>query len=182
MASCHRGAVAAIAYGLDADSHLTQPSPSPPAATVPSHRCPAHYLWAMLLARLFESLRLVCPSCGADMRIVAFITETATVRRSGGRAALVSACHISACQRLPRPPGDATLAPASAARAVALSIPIPLFPVPAARSTGRFSHQEQHNIAAALLPNQPVPDPHGTGLNDCPDGDHERRNNGSKSA
>jgi len=35
----------------------------------------------MLLARLFESLPLVCPSCGADMRIVAFITETAPVRR-----------------------------------------------------------------------------------------------------
>ena len=33
----------------------------------------------MLLARLFESLPLVCSCCGADMRIVAFITET--VRR-----------------------------------------------------------------------------------------------------
>ena len=35
----------------------------------------------MLLARLFESLPLVCPNCGADMRIVAFITETDPVRR-----------------------------------------------------------------------------------------------------
>jgi hypothetical protein len=33
----------------------------------------------MLLARLFESLPLVCPNCGAEMRIVAFITETAPV-------------------------------------------------------------------------------------------------------
>jgi len=31
------------------------------------------------LARLFESLPLVCPHCGADVRIVAFITEAATV-------------------------------------------------------------------------------------------------------
>ena len=42
---------------------------------------PARYLWAMLLARLFESLPLTCPSCGADIRIVAFITEAAPVER-----------------------------------------------------------------------------------------------------
>jgi hypothetical protein len=33
----------------------------------------------MLLARLFETLPLTCPSCSADMRIVAFITEAAPV-------------------------------------------------------------------------------------------------------
>ena len=33
----------------------------------------------MLLARLFASLPLACPNCGADMRIVAFITEAAPV-------------------------------------------------------------------------------------------------------
>jgi hypothetical protein len=31
--------------------------------------------------RLFESLPLVCPNCGADMRIIAFITETAPVEQ-----------------------------------------------------------------------------------------------------
>jgi hypothetical protein len=35
----------------------------------------------MLLARLFESLPLTCASCGAHMRIVAFITEAAPVAR-----------------------------------------------------------------------------------------------------
>jgi hypothetical protein len=35
----------------------------------------------MLLARLFESLPLVCPNCGADMRIIAFITEAAPVEQ-----------------------------------------------------------------------------------------------------
>jgi hypothetical protein len=55
------------------------PEVSPPAAAAPSVRSPAHYLWAMLLARLLEPLPLVCSCCGADMRIVAFITET--VRR-----------------------------------------------------------------------------------------------------
>ena len=31
--------------------------------------------------RLFESLPLVCPNCGADMRIIAFISETAPVEQ-----------------------------------------------------------------------------------------------------
>jgi len=36
---------------------------------------------AMLLARLFESLPLVCPNSGADMRLIAFITEAAPIER-----------------------------------------------------------------------------------------------------
>jgi hypothetical protein len=35
----------------------------------------------MLLARLLESLPLLCPNCGADMRIIAFITEAAPVEQ-----------------------------------------------------------------------------------------------------
>ena len=35
----------------------------------------------MLLARLFESLPLACPNCGADMRIIAFVTEAVPVQR-----------------------------------------------------------------------------------------------------
>jgi hypothetical protein len=35
----------------------------------------------MLLARLFESLPLVCPHCRTDMRIIAFVTEAARVQR-----------------------------------------------------------------------------------------------------
>ncbi len=35
----------------------------------------------MLLARLFEALPLVCPNGGADRRIIAFVTETAPLRR-----------------------------------------------------------------------------------------------------
>jgi hypothetical protein len=33
----------------------------------------------MMLARLFESLPLTCPNCGADMCIIAFITDSAPV-------------------------------------------------------------------------------------------------------
>ena len=75
--------LAATAYGRDADPTSPPPPPevSAPAAAAPSSPSPAHYLWAMLLARLFASLPLVCPNCGADMRIIAFVTETAPVQR-----------------------------------------------------------------------------------------------------
>jgi len=35
----------------------------------------------MLHARWFEPLPLVCSNCGADVRIIAFITEAAPVKR-----------------------------------------------------------------------------------------------------
>ncbi|MCP3878559.1 MAG: IS91 family transposase, partial [Sulfitobacter sp.] len=44
-------------------------------------RSPARYLWAMLLARIYESAPLACPQCGADMRIIAFVTDGVSVRR-----------------------------------------------------------------------------------------------------
>lgn len=40
------------------------------------NRSATRYLWAMLLARLYDVLPLLCPSCGAPMRIIAFITDT----------------------------------------------------------------------------------------------------------
>jgi hypothetical protein len=43
-------------------------------------RSPARYLWAMLLARIYESAPLACPQCGADMRIIAFVTDGVSIR------------------------------------------------------------------------------------------------------
>jgi hypothetical protein len=43
-------------------------------------RSPARYLWVMLLARIYEVFPLTCPKCGAEMRIIAFITEAVDVR------------------------------------------------------------------------------------------------------
>lgn len=54
---------------------------APRRAPAPNARSPARYLWAMLLARLFESLPLVCPNCSADMRLIAFVIESAPVQR-----------------------------------------------------------------------------------------------------
>jgi hypothetical protein len=41
---------------------------------------PARYTWAMLLARLYEVFPLLCPICGGEMRIIAFIMESVDVR------------------------------------------------------------------------------------------------------
>ena len=41
---------------------------------------PAHYLWAVLIARIYEVFPLVCPMCGGQMRLIAFITHSAEIR------------------------------------------------------------------------------------------------------
>ena len=43
-------------------------------------RSPARYLWATLIARLFEIFPLTCRHCGAEMKIIAFVTETPSMR------------------------------------------------------------------------------------------------------
>ena len=74
---------AAVALGRDAADDMSVSAEANPPSAVPLRnlRSPARYLWAMLLARLFESLPLVCPNCGADMRIITFVTEAAPVQR-----------------------------------------------------------------------------------------------------
>ena len=41
----------------------------------------ARYLWAMLLARIYESLPLTCPICHVSMRIIAFINDAGIVKK-----------------------------------------------------------------------------------------------------
>ena len=52
-----------------------QPEPEPPK------RSPAHCLWAMLIARIYEVFPVLCPLCGGQMRLSAFITEGTQIRR-----------------------------------------------------------------------------------------------------
>ena len=52
-----------------------QPEPVPPK------RSPAHYMWAVLIARIYEVFPLLCPICGGQMRLIAFITEGVQIRR-----------------------------------------------------------------------------------------------------
>jgi hypothetical protein len=35
----------------------------------------------MLIARIYEVLPLICPECGSEMRLIAFITEEVPIRR-----------------------------------------------------------------------------------------------------
>ena len=53
----------------------TQPEPVPPK------RSPSHYLWAVLIARIYEVFPLLCPLCGGQMRLIAFITHSADIRQ-----------------------------------------------------------------------------------------------------
>lgn len=45
------------------------------------HDLDAHYLWATLIARIYEVFPLICPNCGGQMRIIAFITFSADIHR-----------------------------------------------------------------------------------------------------
>lgn len=58
----------------------------PPAASAntegePRHRAASRYLWAMLLARIYEAFPLACPICHSQMRIIAFIDDASAVRK-----------------------------------------------------------------------------------------------------
>ena len=55
-------------------------APIPPEPAAPPKR-PAHYLWAVLIARIYEVFPLLCPNCGGQMRLIAFITHSADIRQ-----------------------------------------------------------------------------------------------------
>ncbi len=56
------------------------PAPDETTTEEPPHRKASRYVWAMLLARIYEVLPLVCPQCGGEMQIIAFITEAVVIR------------------------------------------------------------------------------------------------------
>jgi len=37
-------------------------------------------LWAILLGKTFKINPLLCPSCGGEMKVIAFVTETELIR------------------------------------------------------------------------------------------------------
>jgi hypothetical protein len=47
--------------------------------SVPERASPARIRWAVLLARIYDVLPLLCPACGGEMRILAFLTDPPVV-------------------------------------------------------------------------------------------------------
>ena len=57
--------------------HASPPTPEP----APPKRSPAHYPWAVLIARIYEVFPLLCPLCGGQMRLIGLITEGTQIRK-----------------------------------------------------------------------------------------------------
>jgi hypothetical protein len=71
---------AAMGEGAPAVTPLGHASPPTPEPAIPK-RSPAHYLWAVLIARIYEVFPLLCPKCGGQMRLIAFVTEGMQIRK-----------------------------------------------------------------------------------------------------
>lgn len=88
VAACHAPGVSkaaiALAKGLNANMlrrWVVQASQGTAISPAPPKRSPAHYLWAVLIARIYEVFPLLCPKCGSQMRLIAFITEGTQIRK-----------------------------------------------------------------------------------------------------
>jgi hypothetical protein len=51
------------------------------AVPPPPERAALRRRWANLIRRVYEVDPLVCPRCGAEMRVIGFITETKVIKR-----------------------------------------------------------------------------------------------------
>ena len=69
-----RGAPGVAPTGNALQTH-PEPRPEPPK------RSAVHYLWAVLIAPIYEVFPLLCPMCGGQKRLIAFITEGAHIRK-----------------------------------------------------------------------------------------------------
>jgi hypothetical protein len=76
-AACTASGSAPSVPGVSGVGAVLQPAPQ----AKPKPRPPSHYLWAALIARIYEVLPLLCPTCGGQMRIIAFITFSADIHK-----------------------------------------------------------------------------------------------------
>ncbi len=58
-----------------------QPAAAEPVGGERPYRSPARYLWARLIARIYEVFPLLCTQCGAEICIISFVIDTASVTR-----------------------------------------------------------------------------------------------------
>ncbi len=73
------------------------------ALPTPPERAALRRRWANLIRRVYEVAPLVCPRCGAEMRVVSFITEPALIRRILD--------HLRKREKVARPPPRRVLNP-----------------------------------------------------------------------
>ena len=81
------------ASGVAPLGHAIPPTPE----SAPPKRSKAHYLWAVLIARIYEVFPLLCPRCGGQMRLIAFIHyrgRTGPTDFGSHRCRLGAATHI----------------------------------------------------------------------------------------
>ena len=77
----NRAVTARAGRSLEADAAAHAPTPAP-APAEPEQRPPqARSLWAMLLARMYESFPLTCGHCRSELKLVAFVTEAGPIQR-----------------------------------------------------------------------------------------------------
>jgi hypothetical protein len=76
-----RPAVTARAgLAIETEGAASPPGPSTGVAEETTTAHPARYLWAMLLARIYEIFPLTWHHCGGEVRLIAFVTEVASIR------------------------------------------------------------------------------------------------------
>ena len=66
------------------EAHALAPPPAaaePAQGEAPAERPASRYRWAVLIAWIYEVHPLVCPHCGAETAIIAFVTGPAQVSR-----------------------------------------------------------------------------------------------------
>ena len=77
-----REAVTALAQParVTAAPTLVEPIPPDAAPAEPMHHQATRNFRALLLARMYELLPLLCPQCGGAIKIIAFFTEALVIR------------------------------------------------------------------------------------------------------
>ena len=64
-----------------AEPSSAEEAPEDAATPDGPHRAALRHRWAELIRRVYEVDPLVCPRCGAEMRVVGFITQPALIKR-----------------------------------------------------------------------------------------------------
>jgi hypothetical protein len=71
----------AVTGGHGGDGHATEGCCDANPSHKPRSRDTSRIAWAKLMARAGEEFPLACPTCGGDIRLIAFITDPGPIRK-----------------------------------------------------------------------------------------------------